>query len=269
MRRHQFYKTIFLLFFCACIGCTENPKKADERVKKVPKAESSEKEPVIGERIKGPADITDKINGEVIFSLHDNTQVTCTDLSGDWYQVGLSMKLKNDTLAGDTLRKGTKIIVDGKITGEVFRDMYVSTYTTNEGVWAELSGFTHKDNIYPYSIIENALTSYLTKVNDRSLSAFLPFIKDFEMETNEVNKPFTSFMTYENWIDDPSPLMRIQLIFYQNRLIGVLHSRKLNLPGTKDYPLRRDFKVAFYEDVKPELRSHFIKQFNSFIIHVD
>lgn len=224
---------------------------------------------IIGERINGPANIRDKVNGEILFSLNDSTLVTCTEQQNGWYAVGLSMEIPNSDFDNDTLRKGRKIIVDGKVAGEVLKDMYVSTSTDNRKSWADLTGFTHKDNIYPYSIIENALISYMSKVSDRSIEAFQPFIRSFQMEKDEGLKPFITFFNYENWIDDSSPLLRVQLIFQENRLVGIVHSRHLELPSTVDYRLERGFRMAFFNDTPKGTKERFIKQFNQFINSVD
>lgn len=224
---------------------------------------------IIGERISGPANIRDTINGKILFTLNDSTLVTCTRQKDGWYEVGLQMEIPNSEYGEDTLRKGRKIVVGGKVVGEVLSDMYVSTSTTGKESWAELTGYTYKDNIYPRTIIEKVLVDYTAAARDRSLETFQPFIRSFALEEDRRLDSFVTFFNYENWIDDPSPLMRIQLVFRDNKLIGVVHSRPLKLPGTKHYTLDRGFRVAFFRDTPRSSRESFIKLLNRFLNSVD
>jgi hypothetical protein len=226
--------------------------------------------PVIGERINGPANIRNAANGEVIFSLEDTTLVTCTEGNSGWYQVGLTADLSDDAGAfgTDTLRKGRDIIVDGKVVGKVLKDIPVNTGTNTKRTWAELVGYTYKNNLYPQTIIENVLPAYLDSVHDRSLKSMQPFISSFKLQKNDL-LPFATYLNYESWIDDPSPLMRIQLVFFKDQLIGVVHSRQMELRHAANTPLERGFKVAFFDDTPKDIRKKFTDAFNTFIVGVD
>ncbi|HEY8919122.1 MAG TPA: hypothetical protein VIM87_21910 [Chitinophaga sp.] len=225
--------------------------------------------PMTGERINGPANIRSSANGAVIFSLNDYTLVNSTEGKNGWYNIGVLAELPNDAYGTDTLRKGHKIIVDGKVVGEILKDIPVSTSTNTRKTWAELTGYTYKDNLYPESIIENVLEDYLSKITDRSLKSLQPFISNFELEKDDRMPPFITYFNYENWIDDPSPLMRIQLVFEKDQLIGIVHSRNIQVPNTTNAALERDFQVAFYNDIPKETQQKFIKVFNSFMQGVD
>lgn len=225
--------------------------------------------PMIGERINGPANIRSSANGEVIFSLNDLTLVNSTAGKNGWYNIGLLTELPNDAYGTDTLHKGHKIIVDGKVVGEILKDIPVSTSTNTKKTWAELIGYTYKDNLYPGSIIENVLEDYLSKITDRSLKTMQPFISNFELDKDDRMPPFITYFNYENWIDDPSPLMRIQLVFEKDQLIGIVHSRNIHVPNTTNATLERDLQVAFYNDTPQETQQKFIKAFNKFMQGVD
>jgi len=227
--------------------------------------------PIIGERINGPANIRSAPNGEVLFSLDDYTLVTCTEAANGWYQVGLTADLPNDAQAfsSDTLHKGREIIVDGKVAGKVLKDMAVSTGTNTKRTWAELTGYTYKDNLYPQTIIENVLPAYLDSVKEHTLKSMQPFISNFRLEKNDLLPSFVTYLNYENWIEDPSPLMRLQLVFFKDKLVGVVHSRPLVLHQAADTRLERGFNVAFFDDTPKDIRKKFTDDFNDFIVGVD
>lgn len=224
---------------------------------------------IIGERVRGRVEVRDKPGGNVLFTLADSTLVTCAEDKDGWCAVGLYMSIPAGEYGTDTLRKGRKIVVDGKEVGEVVKDMYVTTSSTGRESWAGLSGYTQHGNIYPFSVIEHALQGYVDTVSGRTLQAFLPFINSFKMERDEELKPYVSYFTYENWIDDPSPLPRVQLVFLEDTLVGVVHSRPLTLRHTTDHQLQRGFRVQFFSDVRQVAKDNFIKKFNDFITSVD
>lgn len=226
-------------------------------------------QPIIGERIKGPANIMDTVNGEGLFSLHDSTLVSCAEEKDGWCTIGLTMEIPRSDYGKDTLGKGRPIIVEGKVVGVVLKDMPVTTSTANMKSFAELTGYTHKSNIYPITVIENALRGYVDTVGDRSLEAFRPFIQSFALEEDDRLPPYLTYFNYESWIGDPSPMARVQLVFRDNRLIGVVHSRPMKLPHTTDHQLERGFRVAFFNDTPREVREDFMKQFNRFITSAD
>lgn len=224
---------------------------------------------ILGERVRGRVEVRDRPGGEVLFTLRDSTLVTCAEEKEGWCAVGLYMPIAVEEYGTDTLRKGRKIVVDGREVGEVVKDMYVTTSSTGRESWAEVSGYTQHANIYPFSVIERALQGYVDTVSGRTMQAFQPFINSFGMERDEELKPYVSYFNYENWIDDPSPLPRVQLVFLKDTLVGVVHARPLALPRTTDHKLERGFRVLFFNDVRQVAREGFIKRFNDFITSVD
>jgi uncharacterized protein (UPF0297 family) len=188
--------------------------------------------------------------------------------ANSWYAVGLFMDIPNNEYNIDTLRKGRKIILEGKVVGEILKDIYVSTATNDKNTWAQLIGYTYKDNIYAYSIIEESLKEYLKKSPGGTIQVFQSFIDNFKMDKSDYSH-FITYFNHENWIDDPSPLLRLGLVFEADKLIGIVHSRQLALTRTTDYKLDRGFEVAFYNDANKKSVADFIKTFNHFINTVD
>lgn len=249
-------------------GCgATDQESADDPI--TPPAVGITGQPIIGERIKGPATILNTVNGNALFSLRDSTLVSCGEEQDGWCTIGLAMEIPRSDYRKDTLGKGRQIIVDGKAVGVVLRDMPITTSTTGQQTWAQLTGYTNKNNIYPTTVIEYALKGYTDTVPNRSEEAFQPFIRSFALERDDRLEPYVTYFNYENWVDDPSPLVRVQLVFHGNKLIGVVHSRPLKLSNTTDHPLERGFRVAFFGDVPREVRDHFIQQFNQLVTSAD
>lgn len=263
-------KQVFALFLVLLVsGCGQQGDQQMPATGADQPVQGSLPDSIVGERIKGPVEVRDKPGGEVLFTLTDSTPVTSAEEEDGWLAVGLYMQIPASEHGTDTIRKGRKIVLAGKEVGEVVKDTYVTTSSTGRESWAELTGYVPKDRIYPFSIIEQALAGYLDTVKGRTAEDLQPFIRSFAMEKDEELKPYVSYFTYESWIEDPSPLPRVQLVFHENRLLGVIHSRPLELPRTTEQKLERGFRVLFFNDAPPEVKENFTRQFNRFITSVD
>lgn len=224
-------------------------------------------EPIVGERINGPANIRDTINGKILFTLNDNVFVTCRPLENNWYIVGTMMDIDTSEFGMDILRKGRKILVDNTEFGKIMSDMEVSTSLGKDQAWATIIGYTHKDNIKSETIIENMLIKHIAKHQDRTLASYQSFIDKFTLEKDDQFNGYTLFYNYENWIDDPSPMWRIGLVFQDNLLIAILHSRPLTINQTTNYQLDRGFDCLVFNDTKN--KKELLKMFNHFVNSVD
>jgi hypothetical protein len=250
-------------------GCgSKNAAGTDETAGNAIAADSLGRIHITGERIKGPAAVINRPGGDTLFLLNDSVLVSTTTPKGGWLTVGVLMEISNDEFKSDTLKKGRDIVVDGKSIGKIYSDMPVNTSTDYRMTWAELSGTTETSHIYPWSIVELELGSMLLDTSNRSQAVMNHFIKDFELET-DTTLNFTGYFNYETWIDDPSPLVRIKLLFESGKLAGIVHSRPLSVHGTKEYDLERGLKVLFYHDVDKQKIENFISYFNNIISSAD
>lgn len=227
---------------------------------------------IIGERIKGFTPVRDTINGKIVFALFDSTLVDCTPLRNGHYQIGLMVEITNEEYEKNitTFEKGREIKVNGKIIGEVLESVEISTSSTGEKSWAALVGYIDEKYIYAETIIENVFTKYVEDLSDdRTIEELQSFIASFRLDKDDRFSPFITYANYENWIDDPSPMYRLQLIFKENHLIGFVHSRPISISNTTDHKLARGFQVAFYDDVDKIVVDQFIKKFNDFVSVAD
>ncbi|MDT8413380.1 MAG: hypothetical protein RQ875_13020 [Vicingaceae bacterium] len=207
---------------------------------------------IIGDRIDGPANVRDTINGKkILFSLNDNLIVECTEAVNDWQMIGYYIKL--DSIQYETFKlepEDTLFDIDGNKIGITKSEVDVWMGNENNGVsYGLIVGYTHKQNIKPESVIENVLARL---INDSekiiTLDNLKPLIKSFQLETCSSNSMGDEngkwYFKWDNSIDDPSPQDRITLIIENNELIGIVHIRKIHFKNYKTYDLIRGHKFT-------------------------
>lgn len=224
--------------------------------------------PVVGERIDGPANVRDTVNGKHLFTLYDKALVECSALENDWYRIGIYADIDTSEFGMDSIRAGRKILVDGEVIGEIVTTLSASTSRGGKQAWVILYGYTHKDNIDPESIIEPALEKHIQQSNgDRTLKSWEPFIDQFALQENSDFLEYHLFSNYENWLDDPSPGFRIGLIFQKDRLVAILHSRPIRVSGTEENLLGGAFDCVTYSDFAQ--REKFLTDLRAWMNNVD
>ncbi len=214
------------------------------------------------EIINGPANIRIEPQKENFVSLYDSVEIRCTELRNNWYQIVFTIKVSEDIYENQKqIQKGEKLIdFNGKEIGIAITDIPLTTCSSWSSGGApgnpkrfgmEIYGYTHKDNIYNWSIPENPLNEIISEnMNDLNLVTFTKFINDFKFEKygllKELAPSLTEFMIYENDIDDPSPIDRIRLIFEDQKLIAIVHSRNLDTTAYKTVNIQRDRKLTIF-----------------------
>ena len=138
---------------------------------------------IISERIDGPANIRDTVNGKVIFQLVDNIPVSATEQTGKWLQVGIEVDITEEQMDKHFIKAGSKIYINRKEAGQTMEDLQISTLTGRDGPKGILTGYTAINNIKPGTIIEDVFSSIVNASDDElKRSDFKRFIADFELE---------------------------------------------------------------------------------------
>lgn len=225
--------------------------------------------PIIGERISGGATIFLNPGGDPVVSLVDYIPLRCAPPKKDWYPVSVDFDITKEEFSKPLFHKGRKIKVNGVAAGVLDRDIKLPVSTNGEKMWATINGYTEKKNIRNGSIIETALSTYLKQHGGRSTDDMQPFIRNFQLEEETTLKPYVLYFNYESGIDDPSPLYRLALVFQGKQLIGILHSRPLQLEGSTTRRLQRGFTVNYLNGIDKMLKEDFAVKFNKFILSVD
>ena len=262
---------VALIFIMSC-----NSNRTDE--KNVVKSELEKTnipvllkaETIIGERIDGPANIRSKPNGDILFELHDDVLVeTSTKLDKGWYQVLVYADIEYEEFEMDSILGGRSIMLGKDTIGKVLKTHYVDTGRGENHAYAMLYGYTHEDNIKPETLIENMFQNNLVR-KGRDFSSWISFIKIFNLEKGAIGyEKFESYYNYENSIDDPSPGFRIVLLFEGKILVGLIHSREMEIDKTTTHKLDRSYYVTFFNDYSEKGQMEFVNYMNEWIQQVD
>ncbi|CAL1516905.1 hypothetical protein [Chitinophaga sp. MM2321] len=242
-------------------GNTTTPKTVTKKPAATP--------PIIGERVTPGAVIRNNPDGDPLVSLLDYVPVHCASLKKGWYPVSLDIDITKEEYSKPIFSKGRKIKVNGVAAGQLERDMKLSVATNGKKMWATINGYTEKKNIRTGTIVETALVNYLRQHKGRSVEDMQPFIHNFQLEEETTLKPYTLYFNYESGIDDPSPMYRLALVCQGKSLIGILHTRPLELTGSTSKKMQRNFTMQFLNGIDKSLKDDFCYKFNKFITSVD
>lgn len=224
-----------------------------------------------GERIDGPANIRDTSNGKLLFIVNDNVIVTSTEAKDKWLQIGIFADLTQKQMDCLCLPKGSPIFSEGKKVGQAVENIQLrGAFKSNEGLQGELSGYTSVSNIKRNTIPENAFSDIINlSSKPLTITDFKKFISDFKfIESNNILTGFNCFQIDENWIDDPSPLLRLWLLFKDDNFYGVVHSRPLQLKDGKTIKVKRGFYLTTF-NLDHNTTQKIISAFDSYIVQVD
>ena len=210
------------------------------------------------EMINGAANIRVEPQKDVIVSLNDSVEVRCTELRDNWYEIVFTIKVSEGV---KQIKKGEKLIdFDGNVIGIAINDIPLETcsFWSSGGApgnpkrfGIDIYGYAYKNNIYIWSIPENPLNQIILENKDNlTLATFNKFINDFKFGKHGLLKclapTLTEYMIYENDIEDPSPIDRIRLIFEEQKLIAIVHSRVLKTDGFITVDIEREMKLTIF-----------------------
>jgi hypothetical protein len=226
---------------------------------------------IFAERIDGPANIRQEIKGEIIFSLNDNVEVDLGELENDWYELVVSLTLTEKQFESGLIKKGDKLYSGKGEIGVALKDLSIGSKYSGGGApgvtkWygVDIYGYTFKGNIRPESIVEPAI-SELIESNSQNLS-IQTFKKHMDyfgyvdgLKIKDLGK-YETYMIYESILDDISPLDRIRLIFENEILIAVVHSRNLTLTNFETVPIERGRKLTLLKIFSAQDKKIFIQK---------
>lgn len=195
------------------------------------------------ERIDGPANVRTEPQGLTILSLNDNVEVECSRLEGNWYRIGVNVKITKEQYerepslrVGDSLFNWNNEFI-GTVLQEIPSDLENKWYSGGapgnpRRYGLKIYAATYKSNIKSSSIPEPALNSILgynqKELTENDLASYIEeynFLKHGILKN--VDSSYMEYMIYETTLDDPSPMGRIRLIFKNSILVAVIHTREL------------------------------------------
>ncbi len=222
----------------------------------------------VGEQIDGPANVRTSVNGDLLFELNDGVVVHAGIEKNKWLKIGVFVKVNNREkedffIDAESLLYNTR----GDIIGKTYQNIPIYMINEQEMV-AYIEGTSHMNNVKPESLIENQLISYLQR-GKRSLQDFGDFIKNHQLEEENSFLDYKGYFVYENMTIDPSPGFRVLLLFKNEELKGVFHSRTLDLNDCSTYHLMDDYKVSFFNDYPTEKHEEFVLFMKEWLQGVD
>ena len=260
---------IIVLILALLIACSNKPKQnnlqenAIETSIKDSLTDTIPKEKIIGERIDGPANLRDTINGKTILSVNDNVLILTTPQTENWCLVGVRVKLTKKQINESKIYPNTELYsIENKKIGKTNDTVEVWTDEDNSGI---IPAYTHLNNIKKYSVPEIALENEIQRGN-LTLLSLKSYLYNFDFENYDLNKKlgYKQLFIYESIIVDPSPIDRISLLFdSKENLIGIVHSRDLNLKQFKSYKLMRDRSLTICRQIETTEIKRIIREINN------
>jgi hypothetical protein len=200
--------------------------------------------------------VTVDVGKAVIFTLNDGVDVQCGTEKNRGYTISVIIKItKAQFDKGLTIKKGHKLIdVKNKVIGVAVMDILgdmTNPYSYGPDTFVmEIFGFVNKNSVDIKSIPENVLNTFINSKTPLTLDAFKGFIKLNDYRTDDLLENYfpklVAFSISESTVEDPSPSDRIRLIFENNKLLAVAHSRELIISGKKDYEIAAGKKIIVF-----------------------
>jgi len=222
----------------------------------------------VGEKISGPANIRDTVNGKILFSLNDGVIIETSPAINKWVKIGVYVKLTSKQVEDFKLEKNISLInEDGKTIGKTISQVEISMIEEEMGY---IEAYTHQDNINMGFNPEVQLMKILDMGNYQK-KALEPFMKKFGFtEYQEDNKlKFSQYFIYESTVVDLSPLDRITLLFDNQNVVGYFHTRNMVVKGFKTYELVRGHKLSILETLPNKDIKSLIQKRNAYYNSVD
>jgi len=257
--------TISILLLCL-ISCT-NSNKNDQ---KSPEEKSRGQEMILGERINGPANIRATANGRLLFSLNHETRIQTGMKEGKWLEVGLfADNLTEEQLENYRILPNERLFLDGIEVGKSL-DTVEFWMTNDDEKCGFIAGMTHEQNIIQSTVPEVALAEMIHN-GQRTINELKPFMNalDFEPDNSWHKNDIEAYFIYEEFIVDPSPMDRISLLFKNDELAAIKHSRPISLNEFESHKIDGGFTLTIIGGLDENEVKELIKERNHFVNSVD
>jgi hypothetical protein len=221
--------------------------------------------PCRSEITKGFSKILLKPNGEVSFSLTSGVKIICGIPKGQWEEMAVYLSSTREYFHGKKKLKKGDVLTDseGNKICIILSDSveYMPMHNTENGEYlVRLSGYVRLQNIQASSIPENVLKDLLiSKKNILTFDELKTFIQKFhfyKVEDFLDAKKYNCYFYYADYFSENN----IHLVFENQNLIAVLHTRELKLPGTQNFQIA-DQDLLWLKSNSEKERSNFVKNY--------
>lgn len=254
-------KRIFIpIGLLLAVACQDGPAKEEQTAKTDSAAVSTTTsapvvakpdiaEPVISERIDGPANIRAAANGKTMYSLDHNIPVTAREPEKGWMEIGVWVDL--DHPDQEMIKKGAVLKRNGKPIGKALEDIQLyETITVQEKKRGVINGFTAVNNIQPGTVLENAFGNFMANKSVIRLDEIKPLLDTYSFEDfNGLEEGNKGFVFYESDVLDPTAAPRFWPVFDKNNeLVLIFHGRKMEVPGATTETFGDGYVTVFSKD---------------------
>jgi len=244
-------KAYFPLLICLLIACTENREAAGEG------NGTSGVEQVAGEAI-----FYDTIAGNSILNIREGVYLSTVDLENDWILGEFVLTISKENYESAMLREGDSLrnSFDESI-GIILRDFPIwKTGVLEDEYVGVIRAFTQDENLLSLSILERSLEMSLES-GSPTLDDLESFIVDHRLKFSELYPGYQSYFQAENEMLKEFPGYRMILIFSAQDLVGIVHSRKLNLSKFESQKTSKGLNFSFSADLAKDQKESIIQAF--------
>jgi hypothetical protein len=227
---------------------------------------------ILSERTDGPANVRDAINGKLLFRLYSNVPVYTSDTVHKWQRIALNVYISKEISQSHVLPAGSKLYNEYMDVGETLADIPFDEMDVHEEhgyTTLTLTGYTSTQNILPETVPENILPRLIAQ-GASTIAGLTDFLKGFQFSKDKIDR-FNTWQMDESHVSGPSAPIRLLLVFNDDKLLGVVHSRRLRKEGEefKQYRLKRGYTLSVTGNAEIAGVNDFIAAFNKFIDAAD
>jgi len=222
---------------------------------------------ILSERTDGPANVRDTIMGKVLFSLYDNVPVYTSDTTNKWYNIALKVYLRESQFQSRVIPKDALLWSGEREVGKAISDIRLDESDMEhqgEKFTSVLRGYTSVQNIKPLTLPENALCHLMEQNADLTTVSLHDLILGYKFTRGKLAE-YITYQLDDVYVDGSSSLLRLLLVFNKDKLIAVVHLRKLGQLQVQPILLKRGYKLSVIGDQPATLIRDLRDKFNSFI----
>jgi hypothetical protein len=221
---------------------------------------------------KGTINVYYKSKKEIAFKLFDNVKIECGDPEGKWISMVIYLPSAKEFYKPNIrLKKGYNLIDStGKKIGYIVSDSIdiMPLYSKSQNLYQmRFAGYIKAEDVRPLTVPENVIQQLInSNSTNLNFNTFKQFINDFGLRyyKDEMDKKYPPNKSYVLWHDTyvvSDAVFRFQLIFNKDKLVAILHSRKLNIVGFKDIKLLKNYLLWTKNSNEKEMNG-FIKTYH-------
>ena len=243
-----------LIVILSQISCEDQPNEGETL------SSESSIDNLAGERISESSNLRDTINGNLLFTVDNNSKIETALLSEKWAMVVMKVALNKEERESRVILPGSEIkSLDGIRIGRSEDSVKVFSADSVSGM---IYGWTLRKNISANSIPELALSEFIHS-GGSDLDDFELFIRKHGFKrSDQFDDLNLKYYTISQSILENNPAQtRLGLIFNnENEMIAVVHSRKFNLPSKEAYSMGDGKEITLVRTTDPTLLSEIIEK---------